>query len=86
MLRRIMELYRTGQIRSIEPLKVFDISEAAQAFRHFSSSNRIGKVTLSFENDRSQVKVRNNLFFFTFLSTYSFTDPIFAILFVAESK
>ncbi|OQE18226.1 hypothetical protein PENSTE_c018G07178, partial [Penicillium steckii] len=56
MLRQILDLYRAGTIRTIHPLKVFDISEAAQAFRWFSSNNRIGKVTISFENKESIVK------------------------------
>lgn len=57
MLRQILDLYRSGSIRSIHPLKVFDVSQAAQAFRYFSSKNRIGKVTLSFENRHCIVKV-----------------------------
>lgn len=48
-----MGLYRDGRIKAFDPLKVFDASEISQAFRHFSSKNRTGKIAVSFENDDS---------------------------------
>jgi hypothetical protein len=56
MLQQIMQLYRSGQIQPIKPCQTFDISEATEAFRSFSSNNRIGQVTISFENPNSLVK------------------------------
>lgn len=35
-----MSLYRDGKIKPLDPLRVFDSSNIAQAFRHFSSKNR----------------------------------------------
>lgn len=52
-----MSLYRRGQIKAFNPLKVFDASEISQAFRHFSSKNRMGKIAISFEREESLVKV-----------------------------
>lgn len=57
LLREVMSLYRDGKIKAIEPLRVFPASEISQAFRHFSSKNRIGKIAISFENDESLVNV-----------------------------
>ncbi|THC93098.1 hypothetical protein EYZ11_007410 [Aspergillus tanneri] len=48
---------RLTEPRPIEPLEVFDISEAAQAFRHFSLNSRIGKVALSLEESNSLVRI-----------------------------
>ena len=52
-----MSLYRDGKIKAFDPLKVFDASEIPDAFRHFSSKNRMGKIAISFENDTSVVNV-----------------------------
>ena len=57
LLREVMSLYRDGKIKAFDPLKVFDASEIPQAFRHFSSKNRMGKIAVSFENDESLVNV-----------------------------
>ncbi|RYP10656.1 hypothetical protein DL765_008038 [Monosporascus sp. GIB2] len=54
----VMSLYRQGKISAFEPLRVFDVSEAAQAFRHFSSRNRIGKVAISMERAESTITVQ----------------------------
>jgi hypothetical protein len=56
MLQQIINLYRSEEIQAINPCQTFDISRASEAFRSFSSNNRIGKVTLSFENPDSMVK------------------------------
>lgn len=52
-----MALYRDGSIKAFDPLKVFDASEIVDAFRHFSSKNRMGKIAISFENDASLVSL-----------------------------
>ena len=57
LLKDVISLYRAGKIRAFEPLKVFDASEISQAFRHFSSKNRIGKIAVSFEDDAALINV-----------------------------
>ena len=57
LLKEVMTLYRSGQIKAFDPLRVFDVSEVSQAFRHFSSKNRMGKIAVSFEKDESLVQV-----------------------------
>ena len=53
-----MSLYRDGKIKPLDPLRVFDASDIAQAFRHFSSKDRMGKIAVSFEKKESLIKVR----------------------------
>lgn len=55
-----MSLYRRGSIKAFDPLKVFGASEVSDAFRYFSSKNRMGKIAISFENDESLVRVLPN--------------------------
>lgn len=52
-----MSLYRDGSIKAFDPLKVFDASKISDAFRYFSSKNRMGKIAISFGNDASLVRV-----------------------------
>lgn len=52
-----MSLYRNGKIKAIQPMKTYDVSEAAQAFRYLSSSTRIGKIAVSLKNPDSLLKV-----------------------------
>ncbi|KAL9598453.1 MAG: hypothetical protein Q9219_004489 [cf. Caloplaca sp. 3 TL-2023] len=52
-----MSLYRNGKIQAFDPLKVFDVGEASDAFRYFGSQDRIGKIAISFENESSNVHV-----------------------------
>ncbi|KAI5866016.1 reducing type I polyketide synthase 10 [Durotheca rogersii] len=54
----VMSLYRQGKISAFEPLRVFDVSEAAQAFRHFSSRSRIGKIAINLEKAESTIAVQ----------------------------
>lgn len=53
-----MGLYRDGQIKAFDSLRVFEAAEISEAFRYFSAKNRIGKIAISFENDESMVRVR----------------------------
>ncbi|KFA53738.1 hypothetical protein S40293_01625 [Stachybotrys chartarum IBT 40293] len=55
LMSETFSLYRGGKIRSFEPLRVFDVSETAQAFRYFSSRNRIGKIAINLENPDSTI-------------------------------
>ena len=57
LLRDTMSLYRDRKIKAFDPLKVFDASQISQAFRHFSSKNRMGKIAVSFEDNESLVQV-----------------------------
>ncbi|KAI1083646.1 reducing type I polyketide synthase 10 [Whalleya microplaca] len=58
LLTEVMSLYRSGKIAAFEPLKVFDVSEATQAFRHFALRSRIGKIAINLENSRSEIRVQ----------------------------
>jgi NAD(P)-dependent dehydrogenase (short-subunit alcohol dehydrogenase family) len=58
LLSQVMSLYREGKIATSVPLKVFDISETTQAFRHFALRSRIGKIAISLENANSKIRVQ----------------------------
>ncbi|KAI0521004.1 polyketide synthase [Xylaria bambusicola] len=58
-------LYRAGDI-SPPPIKVFDITEVAQAYRYFNHKDRVGKVVISMENPQSAVPVSPALYSSTF--------------------
>ncbi|EHL02619.1 putative Lovastatin nonaketide synthase [Glarea lozoyensis 74030] len=60
LLNKSMELYRTGKITAIEPLKTFDVSDVVQAFRYFGLSTRLGKAAVSFENPASEIQATFN--------------------------
>ncbi|KAL2867458.1 type I polyketide synthase [Aspergillus lucknowensis] len=55
LLAETLSLYREKKIKAIAPLKVFDISELAQAYRYFGHGNRIGKIAISLENRDSLI-------------------------------
>lgn len=56
LVRDVLEMYRSGEIRPV-PITTFDISEIAEAYRYFSSKERIGKVALSLEDPNSILTV-----------------------------
>ncbi|KAI1104957.1 reducing type I polyketide synthase 10 [Jackrogersella minutella] len=58
LLSEVMTLYRAGKIRAIEPLQIFDVAEATQAFRSFSSRARIGRIAINLEKAESEVRVQ----------------------------
>ncbi|KAI0401620.1 reducing type I polyketide synthase 10 [Xylaria palmicola] len=58
LLAEAMELYRAGKVRAIEPLQVFDVAEATQAFRSFSSRARMGRIAINLENPDAKVRVQ----------------------------
>ncbi len=58
LLAEVLRLYRLRKIMKIEPLEVFDLSDITQAFRHFSSRNRMGKVAINLENQKSVLRVQ----------------------------
>ncbi|KAL8901561.1 MAG: hypothetical protein Q9207_005140, partial [Kuettlingeria erythrocarpa] len=57
LLKDVLSLYRDGKIKTFDPLKVFPAGQVSDAFRHFSSKNRMGKIAISFEDDLSPVRV-----------------------------
>ncbi|KAI0402748.1 polyketide synthase-like protein [Xylaria palmicola] len=61
LVRDILEMYRSGEIR-VAPITKFDISEIAEAYRYFSSKERIGKVVISLENPNSLLTVTPSKF------------------------
>ncbi|KAF9728924.1 Type I Iterative PKS [Paraphaeosphaeria minitans] len=58
LLRRTMEFYRSGKMAEFNTLKVFDIEDATQAFRFFSSRTRMGKVAINMQNPQSKLPVQ----------------------------
>ena len=58
LLADVLRLYREKKIMKIEPFKVFDVSEITQALRYFSSRNRMGKIAINLENDKSVLRVQ----------------------------
>ena len=58
LLAQTMSLYRDGKIVGLEPLKVFDIQDATQALRFFSSRKRMGKVAINLGNPDSKIPVQ----------------------------
>ena len=58
LLTQVLTLYREGVIHPIEPLETFDISELPKALKRYTKENRLGKVSVSFEDPNSLVKVR----------------------------
>ncbi len=58
LLAQTLSLYRAKKIKKIDPLEVFDISDAPKAFRYFSSGNRMGKVAINFEDTSCVLRVQ----------------------------
>lgn len=56
LMAETLELYRAGEIKPL-PMKVFDASQAAQAYRYFANKDRVGKVVISMEDPQSRVPV-----------------------------
>lgn len=72
LLAEVLRLYRSQKITPIEPLEVFDVSSTAQSLRSFQSSGRIGKTTISFEDDTSLLPVQPSKYTSTFSSEKSY--------------
>lgn len=49
-------MYRAGEIKPA-PIKTFDVANIGQAYRWFSSKDRVGKIVISLENQSSHVPV-----------------------------
>lgn len=57
LMQNVLSLYREGNIRAAEPLKVFDVSEISEAFHYASAENHLGSVAVSLENRNSKINV-----------------------------
>ncbi|KAI9653143.1 MAG: hypothetical protein M1821_007683 [Bathelium mastoideum] len=57
LLEESLSFWRALPDEARIPLQVFDVGQIEQAFRHFMSTNRIGKVAVSFEDPHTQIKV-----------------------------
>lgn len=55
-IKQVVELYRAGEIKP-GPIAKFDAGNVSQAYRYFSSRDRIGKIVLSLENPNSLIPV-----------------------------
>ncbi|GAW27374.1 putative polyketide synthase [Rosellinia necatrix] len=56
LVRDVLQMYRTGEIIAA-PITEFDISEIGEAYRYFSSKERIGKVVITLNNPESLIPV-----------------------------
>ncbi|KAI0879957.1 polyketide synthase [Annulohypoxylon maeteangense] len=56
LVAETLQLYRAKEIPSL-PMKVFDVSQIAQAYRYFGSKDRLGKVVISMENPCARIPV-----------------------------
>ncbi|KAK4222721.1 acyl transferase/acyl hydrolase/lysophospholipase [Podospora fimiseda] len=58
LLVETFDLFRQGKIKAVEPLKVFDLSEATQAYRYFATRTRLGKIAINLEDPESEIQVQ----------------------------
>lgn len=54
--KEALELYRSGQVKPV-PITTFDVANIAQAYRHFSTRDRVGKVVITMDNPESRIPV-----------------------------
>ncbi|RYP81174.1 hypothetical protein DL769_002122 [Monosporascus sp. CRB-8-3] len=54
--KEALEWYRSGRIK-LAPIKIFEVADITQAYRYFSSKDRVGKVVISLENPESLIPV-----------------------------
>ncbi|KAI3316485.1 polyketide synthase-like protein [Xylariaceae sp. AK1471] len=55
-VEQALELYRTRVIQ-LPPTRVFDVSDITQAYRYFSTKDRVGKVVISLERPESVIRI-----------------------------
>ncbi|KAJ0418285.1 hypothetical protein BJY00DRAFT_288259 [Aspergillus carlsbadensis] len=65
MMAEVLEDYRAGLIDP-GPVKTFDVSEIAQAYRYFSAKDRMGKVVISMEDPQSLIPLAPSKYQTTF--------------------
>ncbi|KAF5688761.1 polyketide synthase [Fusarium denticulatum] len=65
LISETLQLYRDGEIQP-PPIKVFDVSQIAQAYRSFLSKDRVGKIVISMEDQQARVPVASPLYLSVF--------------------
>nr|ALQ32824.1 putative polyketide synthase [Fusarium dlaminii] len=65
LISETLQLYRDGEIQP-PPIKVFDVSQIAQAYRSFLSKDRVGKIVVSMEDQQARVPVAPPLYLSVF--------------------
>ncbi|KAF4499910.1 polyketide synthase [Fusarium agapanthi] len=65
LISETLQLYRDGEIQP-PPIKVFDVSQIAQAYRSFLSKDRVGKIVISLEDQQARVPVAPPLYLSVF--------------------
>lgn len=65
LMADVIQLYREGKIQPA-PITTFDVSEIAQAYRHFHNRDRVGKLVISMENPASLVPAAPAMYRATF--------------------
>ncbi|KAI1851631.1 hypothetical protein JX266_003093 [Neoarthrinium moseri] len=55
-MREVLALFRLGEIKPM-PTRKFDVADVSDAYRYFSTKDRIGKVVISLENQESPIPV-----------------------------
>ncbi|KAJ8125048.1 hypothetical protein O1611_g8592 [Lasiodiplodia mahajangana] len=61
LVKDVLKLYRSGEIQPV-PITTFDVSEIAEAYRYFSSADRVGKIVVSLDNPESPLTVAPSLY------------------------
>ncbi|KAJ8132654.1 hypothetical protein O1611_g971 [Lasiodiplodia mahajangana] len=56
LTREALDLYRSGHVKPV-PTTEFDVSRISEAYRYFSSRDRVGKVVISLQDDNAHVPV-----------------------------
>ncbi|KAI0803350.1 polyketide synthase-like protein [Xylaria sp. FL0064] len=56
LVHQALELYRSQVIR-LPPIRTFDVNQISQAYRYFSTRDRVGKVVISLERPDSLIRV-----------------------------
>ncbi|RYP13625.1 hypothetical protein DL767_010635 [Monosporascus sp. MG133] len=54
LAKEVLSLYRSGRIKP-GPITLFSVSDIVQAYRYFSSKDRVGKVVISLEDENALV-------------------------------
>ncbi|KAI1129321.1 polyketide synthase-like protein [Nemania abortiva] len=61
LVKDVLKLYRSGEIQPV-PITTFDASEIAEAYRYFSSADRVGKIVVSLDNPESPLTIAPSLY------------------------
>ncbi|KAI0877961.1 polyketide synthase-like protein [Hypoxylon argillaceum] len=61
LVKDVLKLYRSGEIQAV-PITTFDVSEIAEAYRYFSSADRVGKIVVSLDNPKSLLTVAPSIY------------------------